>query len=162
MNPRTSIRMLLAVGIAIACGTQASAAVDKARAAAEIKAAVATIVAGINAHDPAATTAYDATDVVGMEGGSPDKIGAADDRAGFKMAFGYAPSWRVSLVEEHVDVADSGEMALYRSTYNEDSVNDGVPMTHHTHFIAEFKRDAEGGWKMAWYVVSPTERSHKK
>ena len=162
MYPGTASRALLAVSLAIACGGQARAAVDKARVAAEVKAAVAATVSGINAHDPARATAYDATDVVSMEALRPDSHGLADDMAGFKMAFGYAPSWRLSLVEESVDVADSGEMALYRSTYNEDSVNDGVPMTHHTHFIAEFRRGAEGTWKMLWYVVSPLERSHKK
>jgi ketosteroid isomerase-like protein len=66
------------------------------------------------------------------------------------------------LIEESVDVARSGDMALYRGLYNQDSVNDGVPMTHKTRFIAEFRRQAAGGWKMPWYVVSPTERSHKK
>lgn len=162
MNPGTPIRTLLAVGLALACGIPANAAADKARVAAEIKAAVAATVAGINAHDPARATAYDAADVISMEALRPDSHGLADDLAGFKMAFGYAPSWRLSLVEESVDVADSGEMALYRSTYNEDSLNNGVPMTHYTHFISEFRRGAKGGWKMVWYVVSPTERSHKK
>jgi len=155
-------RALLIASVALAVCGQASAAVDKAKAAAEVKAAVADLVAGINAHDPARTTAFDAIDVVGMESGSPDIVGAAEDRSNFKAAFGAEPSWRVGLIEEKVDVADSGEMALYRSTYHEDSVNAGVPMTHRTHFIAEFRRGADGAWKMAWYVVSPLEPSHKR
>lgn len=153
---------LLAAGFALVLAQPAAAAVDKARAAAEIKAAVAVLTGGINAHDPAKATAYDATDVISMEAGRPDVVGAAADAAGFKQAFGEAPAWRVGLIDETVDVADSGELAVYRSTYHEDSTNAGVPMTHRTHFIAEFRRGPDGAWKMAWYVVSPLERSHKK
>ena len=68
----------------------------------------------------------------------------------------------MTLVEETVDVADSGDMAVYRSTYNEDSVADGVPMTHQVNFIAEFRRQPNGQFKVAWSVVSSIEKSHKK
>lgn len=34
------------------------------------------------------------------------------------------------MIDETVDVSDAGDMALYRSTYNEDSkAGDGTPMT---------------------------------
>ena len=45
---------------------------------------------------------------------------------------------------------------------NEESSSAGVPMTHKTNFIAEFKRHSGGPWGIAWYIVSAMERSHPK
>ena len=53
-------------------------------------------------------------------------------------------------------------MIVYRGTYNEDNGSDGVLMTHKTNFIAEFKRQADGSWRIVWYSVSNMERSHPK
>lgn len=134
----------------------------KAGIAETIKTEVAQIVAGINAHDVGQATKFDADDIVSMESGRPASHGLAEEKAGLGQAFQYAPNWRLTLVEETVDVADSGELAVYRSTYNEDSVSDGVPMTHRVNFIAEFRRQANGQFKVAWSVVSSIEKSHKK
>jgi hypothetical protein len=41
---------------------------------------------------------------------------AADEVAGIKMAFLYEPAWRLSLVDEAVDVSQSQDIAVYRST----------------------------------------------
>jgi len=127
-----------------------------------IKADVAQLVAGINAHDPIKTTAYDAPDVISMECGSPSTVGIEADREGFRLGFQHDPLWRVSLIDETVDVARGGDMAVYRGTYNEDNGSDGVLMTHKTNFIAEFKRQADGSWRIVWYSVSNMERSHPK
>jgi len=128
----------------------------------QIKSQVAAIVAGINAHDLAQATQFDSDDIVSMESGRPPSHGLADERAGLGQAFQYAPSWRLHLVDESVDVADSGEMAIYRSTYNEESTNDGVPMTHRVNFLAEFKRQPDRSFKVVWSVVSSIEKSHRK
>ncbi|HEV7157592.1 MAG: YybH family protein [Dongiales bacterium] len=146
----------------LAGSAQAKPMVDHTKAAEDVKAAVRNLVAGINAHNPDQATAGETADAIGMEAGRPDTLGRSQDRAGFKMSFAQSPSWRVGLIDENVDVARSGDMAIYRGLYHEDSVNDGVPMTHKVHFIAELRRQADGSWKMPWYVVSPTERSHKK
>lgn len=127
-----------------------------------IKAEVAQIVSGINAHDVGLATRFDADDIVSMESGRPPSHGIAAERAGLSQAFHYAPSWRLHLIEESVDVARSGEMAVYRSTYNEESVENGVPMTHRVNFIAEFKRGPKGAFQVVWSVVSSIEKSHKK
>ncbi|MBZ5653381.1 MAG: hypothetical protein LAO18_23205, partial [Acidobacteriia bacterium] len=68
----------------------------------------------------------------------------------------------VSLIDEAVDVAGGGDLAVYRGTYNEDNGLDGVLMTHRTNFLAEFKRQSDGSWRMVWYSVSNMERSHPK
>ena len=156
---------LILLGFAAAAGTaspKASASVDTPSIAKTIKADVAQLVAGLNAHDVARTTAYDAPNVISMECGSPSTIGVEADREGFKTGFAHDPAWRVSLIDETVDVASSGDLAVYRGTYNEDNSRAGVLMTHKTNFIAEFKRQSDGSWRIVWYSVSNTEQSHPK
>ena len=133
--------ILLVFAAATALST-AAATVDTAAVAETIKADVAQLVAGLNAHDAFKTTAYDAPDIVSMECGSPSTIGLEADREGFKAGFAHDPLWKVSLIDETVDVASSGDLAVYRGTYNEDNSRAGVLLTHKTNFIAEFKRQA--------------------
>jgi len=161
----TRMRMVFAVApiVPMLVAMQAAgSSKSKSRIAETIKADVAQIVAGINAHDVDRATRLDADDIVSMESGRPASHGLAAEKEGLGQAFHYAPSWRLSLVEETVDVANSGELAVYRSTYNEDSVADGVPMTHQVNFIAEFRRQPNGQFKVAWTVVSSIEKSHRK
>lgn len=136
--------------------------VDKAAIAQTIKSDVAQLVAGLNAHDADKTTAYDAPDIISIECGSPPAVGIEADRDGFKTGFAHDPLWKVSLIEETVDVASSGDLAVYRGTYHEDHGRAGVLVTHKTNFIAEFKRQSDGSWKIAWYSVTNMEQSHPK
>jgi ketosteroid isomerase-like protein len=156
-------RSLTATACMFALSSSISAAPSKADIAAVIKADVAEIVAGINAHDPDRTTRFDAADVIGIEAFNAPIMGAKADKDGFAAAFKESPSWRVGMIDETVDVADAGDMAVYRSTYHEDSsAADGTPMTHKVSFLAGFTHHADGAWRMHWYVVCAQERSHKK
>jgi ketosteroid isomerase-like protein len=155
---------LLLLAFAVA-GTESSAAgvsVDTTVIAETIKTDVAQLVAGINAHDALKATAYDAPNIISMECGRPSTVGAEADREGFRLGFDHDRDWRVRLIDETVDVASSGDLAVYRGTYNEDSSSAGMPMTHKTNFIAEFKRQSGGAWKIVWYSVSNMEKSHPK
>ena len=145
---------------ALAFSPPASAA-SKTDIAAMIKADVAEIVGGINAKDIAKATKFDAPDLVSMESMREPSIGVDADKAGLSMAFKYSPQWHLGLIDETVDVSDSGEMAVYRSTYSEDSLNDGVPMTHKVNYIAGFRHDPDGVWRVHWSVVCAQSRSHK-
>ena len=156
------ILLLLAFASVGTAPWTATMSVDKAVIAETIKTDVAQVVAGINAHDAAKATAYDAPDIISMECGSPSTVGVEADREGFKMGFAHDPFWRVSLIEETVDVAISGDLAVYRGTYNEDNGRAGVLMTHKTNFIAEFKRQSDRSWRVVWYSVSNMEKSHPK
>ncbi|MGB7600859.1 MAG: hypothetical protein WBM24_11180 [Candidatus Sulfotelmatobacter sp.] len=78
------------------------------------------------------------------------------------LLFAAAAFWKVSLIDEAVDVAGPGDLAVYRGIYSEDNARDGLLMTHRTNFIAEFKRQSSGSWRIAWYSVSNVERSHPK
>jgi ketosteroid isomerase-like protein len=130
--------------------------------ASQIKADVAQIIAGINAKDIDKATKFDAPDLISMESMRAPSLGAKADRDGLSMAFKYAPSWHLNLIDEAVDVASSGDMAVYRSTYSEDSMRDGVPYTHTGNYLAGFRRDPDGMWRVHWSVVCWQSPSRKK
>jgi ketosteroid isomerase-like protein len=130
--------------------------------ASTIKADVAQIVAGINAKDIGKAVEFDAPDLVSMESGREPSLGAKADRDGLTMAFKYAPNWHLSLIDETVDVARSGDMAVYRGTYAEDSLHDGVPFTHKGNYVAGFRRDADGVWRVHWSVIAWQSASKTK
>ena len=154
--------LLLAFAFGVTWSSTAIAS-SEAAIADTIKKEVAQLVAGLNAHDAVKTTAFDTEDVVSMECGSPSTVGLEADREGFRTGFAHDPRWKVSLISETVDVAGSGDMAVYRGTYNEENSGAaGVLMTHKTNFIAEFKRERDGPWKIVWYSVSNMERPHPK
>jgi ketosteroid isomerase-like protein len=154
--------LLLAFAAVGAASWTAEMSDDKAAITKTIKSDVAQVVAGINAHDAAKTTAFDAPDIVSMECGSSSTVGVEADREGFKTGFAHDPFWKVSLIDETVDVASSGDLAVYRGTYNEENGSAGVVLTHKTNFIAEFKRQSDQSWRMVWYSVSNMEKSHPK
>ncbi|HET9696579.1 MAG TPA: DUF4440 domain-containing protein [Terriglobales bacterium] len=162
LSVRWTQSLLLLAFSAVTSLSAAPAQVDTAAIAKTIKAEVAQLVAGLNAHDAVKTTAFDAPDVISMECGSPPTVGIEADREGFKMGFDHDPLWKVSLIDETVDVASSGDLAIYRGTYHEDNGDEGVLMTHKTNFIAEFKRHKDGAWRIAWYIVSNMEKPHRK
>ncbi len=130
--------------------------------AARIKADVAQIVDGINSKDIAKATKFDAPDLISMESMRAPSYGAKTNHDGLAMVFKYAPSWHLSMIDEAVDVAKSGDMAIYRSTYNEDSARDGTPFTHKVNYIAGFSRDPDGMWRVHWSVVCAQSPSEKK
>ena len=128
----------------------------------QIRAEVADIVAGINAKDIDKATKYDAPDLVSMESGRAPSIGAKADHDGLSMAFKYAPTWHLTMIDETVDVSKSGDMAVYRGTYAEDSMRDGVPFTHTGNYVAGFRDDPDGVWRVHWSVIAWQSPSHKK
>lgn len=151
-----------ALGSPVDAAPAGAATRQQVEIAAAIRRDMAELVAGINAHDPVQATAHEAADVISMESGRPSSIGLAADREGLKMAFTHNPDWKVRLIDETVDVARSGDMAVYRSTYWQDSSKDGVPLTQKINVIAGFKRQPDSSWQIGWYIVSAMEPSHKK
>jgi ketosteroid isomerase-like protein len=147
-----------------AVATEASTAPRSSQAAiaATIKADVAEIIAGINTKNVAKATKFDAPDLVSMESGREPSVGAKADHDGLAMAFKYAPDWHLRLIDDTVDVAKSGDMATYRGTYDEDSMRDGVPYTHRGNYLAGFRRDGDGMWRVHWSVVAWQSASKKK
>lgn len=149
--------------IALAPAARTAPVVDKPAIAATIKADVAKMIAGINAHDAQKATVFDAPDIVAMEAGRPSSLGADADKSGMTMAMKYVPSWRLDVIDEWVDVADSGDLAVYRCTANQEfTSDDGAPMIEKMNYLAEFRRQADGSWRVAWSMVAPIEKPHKK
>jgi ketosteroid isomerase-like protein len=138
------------------------AAESKSDIANKIRTEVAGIIAGINAHGVDQATHFDSNDIVSMESGRPASHGILEERKGLSEAFHHAPTWQLSLIEETMDVANSGELAIYKSTYNSETVDNDVPMTQRANFIAEFRRNNTGEFKVVWSVVSWIEKSHNK
>ena len=130
--------------------------------ASQIKADVAEIVAGINAKNIDKATKFDAPDLISMESMRAPSFGAKADREGLSMAFKYAPSWHLTLIDETVEVAKAEDIAIYRGTYAEESMRDGVPYTHKGNYIAEFRRDPDGIWRVHWSIIAWQSTSQKK
>jgi ketosteroid isomerase-like protein len=148
--------------VALGADASAAAATDRNTIRAAIKANVRDIAAGVNAHNAAQATKYDAPNIIVIQSGQQNTTGVVADVAGYKQGFAAAPTWRVSLVEETVDVPESGDMAVYRSIYSEESMHDNVPFTDRVNFISGWSRHENGAWTMDWYAVSQMEKSHKK
>ena len=127
----------------------------------QIEADVAEIVHGIDSKNMVEATKFDAPALISMESMRPPSYGAKADHDGLSGVFKYEPSWHLSMIDETVDVATSGEMAIYRSTYREDSTRDGTPYTHKVNYIAGFQRDADGMWRIHWSVVCAQSPSQK-
>lgn len=158
--PKFAIVLLLSFSVG---SRQSLAAVQSPRAvAARIEAQIAEMIAGINSKNADAATKYDAPDVIFMESFSPPAVGRATDRAGFVESFKRNRGWHITKIDETVDVAKAGDMAVYRGTYNENGFNNGVLMTHRVNYIAGFRHDPDGNWRIHWAVVNPQEHSHKK
>jgi ketosteroid isomerase-like protein len=153
------------VAVALA-GSSANASTNHSTSqstiAVQIKADVAEIVDGINSKDIRKATKFDAPDLVSMESMRAPSYGAQTNHDGLAMVFKYAPSWHLSMIDEAVDVSKSGDMATYRSTYSEDSTRDGAPYTHKVNYVAGFRRDPDGMWRVHWSVVCAQSPSQKK
>src|SRR5690242_21349302 len=72
--------VLFVFAAAGAASSTAPAPVDTAAIAETIKADVAQLVAGLNAHDAVKTTAYDTPNIISLECGSPSTVGVEADR----------------------------------------------------------------------------------
>lgn len=161
--------VIASLALALVAGTgasdslrAASAPDDPAAIARTIRADVASLIAGLNAHDVSKMTAFDAPGIVSMECGRPSSSTLEDERAGLSAAFKANPAWRARLIDDTVDVAKAGDIAVYRGTYYQDSVHDGQPVTQRVNFIAEFAHRTSGSWQVVWSMVAPMEASHPK
>jgi ketosteroid isomerase-like protein len=129
---------------------------------AKVEAQIAEMVAGINSKNADAATKYDAPDIIVMESFSPPSAGRDTDRSGYVESFKRNQGWHITKISETVDVSKGGDLAVYRGTYNEDGISDGVLMTHRVNYLAGFMHDADGVWRVHWAVINPQEHSHKK
>ncbi|MEO8812228.1 MAG: nuclear transport factor 2 family protein [Caulobacteraceae bacterium] len=133
-------------------------AVDTGKIAAAVKADVDQLVADANAHDATKAASHDAPDAVIMSHGQADIVGADADMAMAKKGFAADPTQHVTVADEKVDVANSGDMAVYRSTYVFTGMNPVTrkPMTEHGNYAAGYKLQPDGAWKIQWSMTADT------
>ena len=154
----TGALLLLGAASLTACNKPAATAkADTSKAADAIRADVAKLVEEFNAHDAKAAVAHDAPDVVIMFHGTPNAVGSmADLMITSKQV--EDPLAKVAVRNETVDVANSGEMAVYRAdyAYTMSDPKTKKPITERGNWLIGYKTQADGSWKIAWNVVSNT------
>lgn len=148
---------LMTVALA-ACQKPAPAApaVDTAKAAEAVKADMADLVTAFNAKDVAKAVGHDAPDYVGMMHGMANAVGPAADAEVTKMQVA-DPAAKLVTSDEKVDVAASGDMAVYRATYAYSYTDPKTkkPATETGNWVVGYK-SVDGAWKLAWSIVSDT------
>jgi ketosteroid isomerase-like protein len=148
---------LLAVTSLAACNKAAApAAVDKAKIAEAVKADANGLVTAFNARDAEKATSHDAPGMVGMFHGTPNVVGAEEDLKTTKQQFATNSVGNIKLSNETVDVADSGDMAVYRASYafSGEDPKSKKPVTETGNWVVGYQKQADGAWKIAWNVVS--------
>jgi ketosteroid isomerase-like protein len=136
----------------------AKPAVDTAKIAEAVKADAAQGAADFNAHDATKSVSHDAPDVVGMFHGQPNVVGPAADLASTKKLFAESPDAHYATANESVDVAASGDMAIYRATYTYTMTDPKTKkqVTETGNDVVGYKPQADGSWKVAWSIGADT------
>ena len=135
----------------------AKPAVDTAKAAEAVKADFADLVAAFNAKDAEKGVSHDLPNYVGMFHGAPNVNGPAEDLALTKQQLA-DPAANVKVTDSVVDVAAAGDMAVVRATYEYTLTDPKTkkPTVEHGNWVLGYKAQTDGGWKLAWTVVSDT------
>jgi len=140
-----------------ACQKQppAAPAVDTAAIADTIKADVQKLVGEINAHDAVSGVKHDAPDYLGMFHGMPNVKGPDEDLALTQQQLA-DPALQLVISNEVVDVAASGDMAVFMATYTMTYTNPATTQTatENGNWVVGYKVQPDGSWKVAWGVVS--------
>ncbi|HEY1447947.1 MAG TPA: hypothetical protein VGF33_05385 [Caulobacteraceae bacterium] len=149
---------LMAASLAGCAPPAAKSSVDTGKIADTVKADVAQNVADFNAHDAAKVASHDAPDVVQIFHGTANETGAAADQAASVKFFADNPTTHFSVADGSVDVSASGDLAIYRSSYAMTVTDPKTKkdVTETGNYIAAYKPQTDGSWKLAWSVGSDT------
>ena len=141
----------------LAACTPPPATGDSAKASAEVKAAMASVISSFNARDAEKSVAYDAPDYVGIFHGADNVVGPTQDLALTKLQLSDAAT-KIAIANEKIDVASAGDMAVWTATYAYDLTDSKTkqPTTEHGNWLVIFKKQPDGSMKMAYGVVSDT------
>ena len=152
---------VIAVASLGACTQPAPAkpAADTGKIADAVKADVTQLMTDYNAHDATKSASHMASDGVSMFHGAPNTVGPAAVEAAEKQGFTADPTLKVTLADQTVDVAASGDMAVFHSTYVATFTDPKTKKagTDKGNFLAGYKQQADGSWKQEWSVVENTD-----
>src|SRR5689334_12193238 len=155
---KTRLAALLLPLLITACAkTDTAKPVDAAKIADAVKADAEQLAAQLNAKDLDKAVAHDAPDIVVMFHGAPNTKSADEDRTSTKAILA-DPAFHLELTDATVDVAKSGDMAVYHATYaaTQTDAKTKQPATEHGNMLAVYKLQADGSWKIAQQVISDT------
>lgn len=135
----------------------AAPAVDPGKIADAVKADVTQLVTELNARDVDKAVSHDTADMVGMFHGTPNVVGPAADKAMTAQML-VDPAFHLAVSGETVDVADAGDMVVYRATYTMTTTDpkSKKPVIESGNWLVGYKPAERGTWKIAWNVVSDT------
>ena len=146
------------LGLLTACGARPAAeAADTGKIADTVKADVAAMVTAFNTHDADKAVSFDAPDYIGMMHGMPNVVGPAADLALTKQQIA-DPAAKLEVSDEDVSVAAAGDRAMFQSIYAYTYTDPATkkPKTEHGNWLAGFRKQADGSYKIKWSVVSDT------
>lgn len=159
---RLSLVSLLLVGascaVLSACTPKpATPTVDVAAVELAVKTDANQLVADISARDAVKAVSHDAADIVNMQHGAANYVGIDADLAMTKQIVS-DPNMKLAVSNEVVDVAASGDLAVYRSTYSYTFTKPGTQeaTTETGNFLLGYKKQADGKLKVAWTMLSDT------
>ena len=153
----TTIAGAVLMALSAPAMAQTVSPVDPTAAAAEIKALAKDHIAAFNARDAVAATSMQTADYLGIFHGAPNTIGHAADLAITKEQVA-DPAMNLVIANEHVDVAQAGDMATWRCTYRYTYTDRATkrPRVELGNYIIGFNRQPDGRMRAAWSVVSDT------
>ncbi len=152
-----SLSVALAACLAACAKTDAKPAADTAKIADTVKADADQLVADFNAHDATKSVSHDAPQTVGMFHGAPNVNSPAEDLDVTKKQAADT-STHVSVSGETVDVAQAGDMAVYRATYTYTQTDPKTkkPATENGNWLLIYKPQPDGSWKIAVSMIADT------
>lgn len=157
-----SASALLVMGMLAGCAPKpgASAPVEKVAAvdtqavASEVRAAIKTQIDAYAARDPVKAASIAADDMLGMFHGEPNVVGK-DGVLAQATAQMSDPALKLEVSDETVDVAASGDVAIYHATYHFTFTNPANKQlaVEVGNWVAVFTRQPNGSMKMSKDMV---------
>jgi ketosteroid isomerase-like protein len=150
-------RFVLPLAACVALSGCTAAPVDTTRIAETVKGEIHQLVAEYNAHDAAKAASHDAPGYVSMFHGGPNAIGPAADKAVMEAQMKDA-NVKFEVTDEAVDVAASGDLAVYRGSYTYTLTDPETKalMTEKGNWVVALKPQADGAWKLIWSIGADT------
>jgi len=152
------ISIVRAGGLALLLGLGACNGVTSgksAKVAEEVKATVSQMVTHFNARDAVKAVSYDAPDFIGMFHGTPNALGVDGDLATTKRQLA-DPNANLAVSHDSVEVAASGDMAVYRATYVYRFTDPKTKQatSESGNWVVGFHEQPDGSMKMAWSIAA--------
>ncbi len=163
LSKRAPVVLSIALAASLAACTKPEAAkptVDTGKITEAVKADANQLIADFNAHDATKSVSHDAPQTLGMFHGAPNVNNQAEDLAATKVQLA-DPAAKVSVTDATVDVAQAGDMAVYRATYafTMTDPKTRTPVTEHGNWLIIYKPLPDGSWKIATSMIADTPSS---